>query len=108
MDNDKCQCKCKNKKNIVCEKHYIWNPVTNSWKSGKYVGGIIDYSVIKRDEIMETTKTVATKTVATKSSSANSYILLIFLLIAIALLIAVSIYYYLIKYRSKEKHLLSY
>ena len=34
------------------------------------------------------------------------YILLAFLLITIALLIAVSIYCYLIKYRAKLKHLL--
>ena len=92
----------------MCKKPYIWNPVTNSWKNSKYIGHIIDYSVITRDETIETTKTVATKTVATKISSTNSYILLIFLLTAIALLIAVSIYCYLIKYRSKEKHLLSY
>ena len=36
------------------------------------------------------------------------YILLAFLLITIALLIAVSIYCYLIKYRAKEKHLLKF
>ena len=36
----------------------------------------------------------------------NFYDLLSFLLITIALLIAVSIYCYLIKYRGKEKHLL--
>ena len=34
------------------------------------------------------------------------YILLPFLLITIALLIAVSIYCYLIKYKAKQKHLL--
>ena len=36
----------------------------------------------------------------------NFYILLSFLLITIALLIAFSIYCYLIKYRAKQKHLL--
>ena len=36
------------------------------------------------------------------------YILLAFLLITIALLIAVSIYCYLIKYKSKQKHLLPF
>ena len=36
------------------------------------------------------------------------YILLAFLLIRIALLIAVSIYCYLIKYKAKQKHLLSF
>ena len=35
----------------------------------------------------------------------NFYVLLAFLLITIALLIAVSIYYYLIKYRAKQKYL---
>ena len=38
----------------------------------------------------------------------NFYILLAFLLIAIALLIAVSIYCYLIKYRAKQKHKLPF
>ena len=38
----------------------------------------------------------------------NLYILLAFLLITIALLIAVSIYCYLIKYRAKQKHLLPF
>ena len=38
----------------------------------------------------------------------NFYILLAFLLSTIALLIAVSIYCYLIKYLSKQKHLLTF
>ena len=38
----------------------------------------------------------------------NSYILNALLLITIALLIAVSIYCYLIKYRGKQKHLLTF
>ena len=38
----------------------------------------------------------------------NLYILLAFLLITIALLIAVSIYCYQIKYRAKQKHLLQF
>ena len=36
------------------------------------------------------------------------YILLAFLLIIIALLIAVSIYCYLVKYQAKQKHLLPF
>ena len=35
----------------------------------------------------------------------NFYVLLAFLLIAVAVLIAVGIYCYLIKYRAKQKHL---
>ena len=38
----------------------------------------------------------------------NFYILYAFLLITIALLIAVIIYCYLIKYQAKQKHLLSF
>ena len=38
----------------------------------------------------------------------NVYILLVFLLITIALLIAVSIYCFLIKYRAKQNHLLPF
>ena len=38
----------------------------------------------------------------------NFYILLAYLLTAIALLTAVSIYCYLIKYQAKQKHLLSF
>ena len=38
----------------------------------------------------------------------NFYILRAFLLITMALLIAVSIYYCIAKYRTKEKHLLSF
>ena len=38
----------------------------------------------------------------------NVYILLAFLLITIALLIAVSIYCYLIKYQAMQKHLLPF
>ena len=36
----------------------------------------------------------------------NAYILLVFLSITISLLLAVSIYCYLIKFRAKQKHLL--
>ena len=52
------------------------------------------------------TKTTPTKAISTKSTSTNFYVLLIFLLITIALFIAVSIY--LIKYKAKQKHLLPY
>ena len=38
----------------------------------------------------------------------NFYILPVFLLATVVLLIAVSIYYYLIKYRAKQKHLLPF
>ena len=57
-------------------------------------------------EIIEETKTVTTnfneKNAICKTK--NFYILLLFFLITIGLLIVVSIYYYLIKYKSKQKH----
>ena len=43
------------------EKYYIWNPATCSCKDSKYVGSIINDSVITYDEVIEETKTVATK-----------------------------------------------
>ena len=79
------------KEHHVCEKDYDWNPATCSCKNGKYLGSIIDDSVVTCDEIKETTKTVSTKTAPTKNTSTNFYILLTVLLISIALLIAVSI-----------------
>ena len=66
--------------------------------------------MITCDEIIEERKTILTKstsakTVLTKFTSTDFYILLIFLLIIIALLIAVSIYCYLIKYQAKQNSL---
>ena len=74
----------------------------------------MDDSAIICDEVIksydEEIKTIPTnfneKNITCKTQ--NFYILLSFLLITIALLIAVSIYYYLIKYRGKEKHLLPF
>ena len=52
-------------------------------------------------------KQILTKKKATYKTR-NFYILLVFLLITITLLIAVSIYCYLIKYRAKQKHLIPF
>ena len=71
----------------------------------------MDYSAITCNEIIEEeTKTVTTnfneKNATCKTK--NVYILLAFLLITIALLVAVSIYCYLIKYNAIQKHLLPF
>ena len=58
--------------------------------------------MITCDEVIETIKIVPTKTVPAKSALINFYILLAFLLIITALLIAVSIHCSLIKYRAKK------
>ena len=92
----------------MCKKDYFWNPATCCCKKGKYVGNIIGDLVITCDEIIEATqstsrktvpeKSTSTKSVPTKSTSTNFYISFSILLISMALLIAVSIYCYLVKY----------
>ena len=78
----------------------------------KYLASVIDDSVITYNEIINT---IETKTLTTNSCEKNAicktknfYILLAFLLIIIALLIAVSIYCYLITYQARQKQLLPY
>ena len=67
----------------------------------------MDDSVITCDEIISVDKTnFNEKNIACKTQ--NFYILLDFLLITIALVIAVSIYFYLIKHQAKQKHLLQF
>ena len=73
-----------------------------SFKNGKYLASIIVDSVITCNKIIDNqeTKTIPTnfneKNITCKTQ--NFYILIAFLLITIALLMAVSIYCYLIKY----------
>ena len=97
-------------KSIIYVKNYILNPATCSCENGKYLSSVIDNSVIMCDEIIEETKTVPTnfneKDITCKTQ--NFYSLLDFLLITIILLIAVIIYCYLIEYRAKQRHLLSF
>ena len=75
----------------------------------KYLERIMDSSAIMCDEIIESYTEETNfneKKVACKTQ--NFYIFLAFLLITIALLLGVSIYCYLIKYRAKPKHLLPF
>ena len=76
------------------KKNYIWNSATCSCENGKYLASIIDDSVITCDEVREETKV--------KLYKKNFKIFLTFLLITIALLIAVSTYCYLIKYKANK------
>ena len=74
----------------------------------------MDDSTIIRDEVIEpydeeiktNSKNFNEKKVTCKTQ--NIYVLLAFLLITIALLIAVCIYCYLIKYRAKQNYLLQF
>ena len=111
-NTDKRWCECK--KRHVCKKDYVLNPAICKCENGKYLASIMDDSAIACDEIIESynekTKTVLTNFNEKKATCKmqNFYILLAFLLITIALLKAVSIYCYLIKYRAKQKHLLPF
>ena len=82
------------------------NPAICKCENGKYLASIMDDSAIA-DEIIKTVLTNFNEKKATCKMQ-NFYILLAFLLITIALLKAVSIYCYLIKYRAKQKHLLPF
>ena len=105
-NNKKCRCECK--KRHVCEKDYIWNPATCRCKNGKYLVSIMNDSAITCAEIIEPyhkeRKSILTYFNKNKATCETQifYILLAFLLVAIALLIAVNMYSYLIKYRAKQ------
>ena len=89
-------------KNVMhVKKCYLWNHATCSCKNEKYLASIMNDSAIMSDEIIELFDKAAWKT-------QNIYILLVFLLIIMSLLIAVSIYCYLIKYQSLQKQLLPF
>ena len=113
-NNDKCLCACK--KYHVYEKDYIWNSATCSCQNGKYLASILNEWAIACDEVIDVqakSNGKETKPFPTNFNeknitynTRNFYILLIFLLITIALLIAVNIYLYLINYWAKRKHLL--
>ena len=109
-NNDKCWRECK--KHHICEKRWYLESFCMSFKSGKYLASIIVDSVITCNKIIDNqeTKTIPTnfneKNITCKTQ--NFYILIAFLLITIALLMAVSIYCYLIKYWAKQKHLLPF
>ena len=64
MDNDKCWCECKNpKEHNACKTDYIWNPAICSCENGKYMGNIIDDSLITCDRFInaEWSETLATQ-----------------------------------------------
>ena len=59
---------CKNWKENLCRKNYVWNPAMGSCQNGKYVRNIIHDSEIIFGGI------IGKKTVPTKSTSTNLYI----------------------------------
>ena len=91
-NNDKCQCKCK--RHNVGEKDCVRNLATYNYKNGKYLASIMGESAIICNDADNKTNFIEKKA---SCKIQNYYILPVFLLITIALLIAVSIYWYLIK-----------
>ena len=61
-NNDECWCECR--KRHVCEKDYVWNPVTCNCGNGTYLASAMDDLSIKCDKIIESedeeTKTILT------------------------------------------------
>ena len=104
--NDKCRCECK--KCHVCEKDYVWNPATCNCEDGKYLASTTEDSMLICDEIIKSYEEETILITKATYKTENFYILLSFLLITIVLLIAVSIYCYLIKYRAKQKNVLPF
>ena len=85
------------------------NPVKCCCKNGKYLASIMNYSAIRCNEIIESyDEETNFNEKKTTFKTQNFYILLALLLITIALLIAVNIYCYLIKYQAIQKHLLPF
>ena len=82
----------------------IWSSSTCSCEKGEYLASIMNHSAIICDEVIESydkeRKTIPRNFNEKKGicKTQNFYILLAFLLITIAFLIAISIYCYLIKY----------
>ena len=94
---DKCQCECK--KRHACENDYFWNTATCNCKIVKHPSSIKYDSAITCDKVIESydeEKNFNEKKAICKMQ--NFYILRRFLLITFELLLAVSIYCYLIKH----------
>ena len=99
-------------------KNYVWNPITCSCENGKYLTSIIVGSEIICNKVIDAeaksndqkTNTVSANFKEKKANheTQNFYMLLAFLLITMTLLIAVSIWCYLIKFWAKQKYLLSF
>ena len=105
-NNDKCRCVFKNLKECdVCKKDDIRNPAKCTCENGRSLKIVIDNSVVTCNKIIDVTKVVPTETITTKRTSTNFYILIIFVLITIALMTAVSISCYPIP---DTKYFLSY
>ena len=98
-------------KKYICEKDYFWNSATCNYENGKYLASIVDDSAIICDGVIGSYAKLSLKDDYEQINfnekeaickTRNFYNLLVFLLITIVLLIAVTIYCYLIKYQRKH------
>ena len=119
-NNDKCRCECK--KIHVSKKGYVRNLATCNQEKGKHLACIINNSAITCDEIIDVDVDAEAKLIdgakldnkkILKEKKATCkmqqfYILLAFLLIAIALLIAAGSYCSLTKYLAQQKRSLQF
>ena len=90
------------------EKIIFWNPATCSCENGKYLASILDDSAIICDEVIESYEKETNFNEKKGICKIQNFFIFLFLLITIALLIAASIYCYLIKYQAKRKHCLPF
>ena len=106
-NSDKCLYECK--RHHLYEKDDIWNPAICSCKNGKYLESIMDDSAITCGEVIEKTKIVPTNfnEKICKNNNQQNTKFLYFTCLFInyhTLLVTVSIYCYLVKYRAKQKN----
>ena len=85
----------------MCEKGYTGNPGTCTCENGNYLGSITGDSVVICDKITETTKSILAKNITAKFTETNFYIWLVFLIITVAVLIAIIIYCWFTKYQAR-------
>ena len=89
-------------KKFMYVKKIVWNLATCNCENWKHLASIMDDEMIICDKFYIQKKKNLMKKITCKTQ--NFYILLAFLLTTITLLIAVSIYCYLIKYWTKHYH----
>ena len=88
------------KKRHIYEIDYIWNPATRSCEVLLMIQRLCTMKLQSHTTKKQTFISIKKATCKTE----NLYVSLIFSLITIALLIVISIYCYLIKYRAKQKY----
>ena len=102
-NNDKCRFECK--KHHICEKDYVWNHTKCNCENGKYLASIMDDSTIIFDEVRESydeeIKTVPINFNKKSNLQNTKFQYFTCLFINYHCIIAVSIYYYLIKHPRK-------